>query len=106
MNIDIIKEVFANDRVLYSAHAKFEMENDEFGKIFDNEVEEAVYNGEIITDYPDDKPYPSALIFGLTKIKRPIHVVCAYNKGDKMVIIVTVYHPEPKLWKENKRRRK
>lgn len=106
MNIDIIKRAFVNDRVLYSSHAKFEMENDELGKIFDNEVEEAIYNGSIITEYPKDKPYPSVLIFGLTKKNRPIHVVCAYNKDDKNAIIVTVYHPDPTVWKENKWRRK
>lgn len=102
MDIGIIKTAFNNDRVLYSAHAKFEMENEEFGKIIDSEVEETITNGSIIKEYHDDKPYPSALIFGYTKKKRPIHVVCAFNKDEKNVIIITVYQPDPDVWKENK----
>ena len=59
-------------------HARYEMENEEFGRIVEREVYEDTYNGEVIEEYPDDKPYPSALIFGKTTTDRPLHMVCAY----------------------------
>lgn len=105
MMIDIIKKCFQTDRVLYSRHAAFEMDNEGFGKILDVEVEESIKNGEIIAEYSDDAPYPSVLVYGETLVKRPLHVVCAYNKNDDMLIIITVYHPDPALWINGRKRR-
>lgn len=104
MEIELIIACFRRDRVLYSKHAVFEMENEQFGKIIDLEVEEAVFSGEIIEEYPDDKPYPTVLIFGKTKKNRPIHLVCAYNKEDEGIILITVYHPDPSKWINYKKR--
>ena len=42
------------------------------------EIRDAINNGEIIEDYPDDKYGPSCLIFGVTQIGRPIHIQCSY----------------------------
>jgi len=65
-----------------------------------------VQTGEIIAEYPDDKPYPSYLIFA--KINgRPIHVLTAFNKTEKMCYVITVYEPHLKIWQKNyKTRRK
>jgi hypothetical protein len=104
--IQKIRECFASDAVFYTRHAKFGMENEEFGRILDHEVCETVYSGEVIEEYPEDKPYPSVLIFGRTMADRPLHIVCAYNKREDLAIIITVYHPNPELWTEYKRRRK
>ena len=104
MEIEQIVACFKRDHVYYSRHAVFEMENEQFGKIVDIEVEEAVNSGEIIEEYPDDKPYPSSLVYGKTKKNRPIHLVCAYNKEDESTIVVTVYHPDPGKWIDFKKR--
>ncbi len=82
------------------------MENEEFGRILDCEVCEAVSSGEIIEEYPEDRPYPCFLIFGRTKANRPLHIVCAHNEEEKLAIIVTVYHPSPGLWVEYRKRRR
>lgn len=105
-SIHHIRNCFEADKVLYSRHARYEMENEEFGKIRDHEVYEAVASGEIIENYPDDKPYPSMLIFGNTLEKRPIHVVCAYNSEEDMTVVVTVYHPDADLWIDLRRRKR
>lgn len=81
------------------------MENEEFGKIFEHEVHEAIQKGEVIEAYPEDKPYPSVLIFGITATGRPLHVVCAYGETDKLAIVVTVYHPNEELWTDFRRRK-
>ncbi len=101
-----LKDCFERDFVLYSNHAKEEMRIEEFGKIKDNEVFEAVSNSQIIENYPFHKPYPSALLFGYTANNRPLHLVCAYNETNEMAIIITVYEPKPELWIDFKRRLK
>lgn len=103
--IPAIRKCFESDAVFYTNHAKHEMEYEEFGQIYDHEVYEAICKGEIIEEYPDDEPYPSVLIYGKTKATKPLHIVCAYNHDENLAIIITVYHPNPELWIEFKRRR-
>lgn len=100
-----ILECFESDLILYSRHAKFEMKNEEFGRIFEKEVYEAICSGEVIEEYPEDKPYPSVLIYGRTTENRPLHIVCAYSQTENLVIVVTVYHPDSELWIDYKRRK-
>lgn len=99
-----IKACFKGYRILYTRHARKEMINEPYGRIRE-EVFEAVLNGEIIEDYHNDKPYSSVLIFGKTKNDRPLHVVCSYCEEENLAIVITVYHPDPNLW-INFRRRK
>jgi len=81
------------------------MKGERFGHILEKEVYEAVCSGEVVEEYPKDAPYPSALILGRTQINRPLHIVCAYNQEEDLVIIVTVYHPDPNLWVDYRRRK-
>ena len=85
---------------------QFEMEKEEFGRIFEEEAYAAICNGEVIEEYPEDNPYPSVLIYGRTTKNRPLHMVCAYNQTENFAIVVTVYHPNPELWIDYKRRKK
>jgi len=103
---EIIHRCFDEDRVLYSGHARREMQEEAFGSIMDQEVYEAICRGEVIETYPDDTPYPSVLILGMTDANRPLHVVCAYDKGDDRGVVVTVYQPDPERWEDNRRRKK
>jgi len=61
--IEKIANCFKLERYLYSQHAREEMEVEELGEIVDKEVFEAVLKGKIIEAYPEDKPYPSCLIY-------------------------------------------
>ena len=61
------------------------------------ELREAVANGEIIEDYPDDKYGPSCLLLGFTRAHRPLHVQCSYPSRS-LVKIITLYEPDPELW--------
>ncbi|MBI4745940.1 MAG: DUF4258 domain-containing protein [Deltaproteobacteria bacterium] len=92
-----IRDSFEINSVFYSRHAKVEMEIEEFGRIFEHEVYEAVCSGEVIEEYPEDRPYPSVLIYGRTTSDRPLHIVCAYNEEENLSIIITVYQPDPGL---------
>jgi len=67
------------------------------------EVKEALLNGEIIENYPEDKRGHSCLVYGKTRIKKDIHVLCgvAYD----ILWIITVYEPDPEEWVNPKMRR-
>ena len=104
--IQTIRRCFDHDSVYYTRHAKDEMENEEFGRILDSEVSEAIFNGKVIEEYLAGKPYPSVLIYGNTNANRPLHIVCAYNEEDDLAIVITVYHPGPDLWIGYKKRKR
>jgi len=82
------------ENIHYSRHAFERM----FERAIPPEViREVVAKGEIIASYPDDRPFPSALILGFDQA-RPIHVVAARNLVTGECHVVTVYVPDPTLW--------
>ena len=89
-------------KVVYRVHAVQRM----FARgISAEDVGQVLATGEIIEDYPDDKPYPSRLLLGWSG-KRPLHLVVAYNAEENEEILITVYEPDPSQWDEEFRRRK
>jgi len=100
-----IQNCFTNEKILFSRHARIEMEIEEYGTILEREVHAAIINGKIIENYPDDEPYPSCLIYGKTTSNRVLHIVCAYIKDENLTIIVTVYQPDPEKWINYERRK-
>ena len=62
------------------------------------EIRDAVFNGEIIEDYPNDERGESCLLFNL-KDKRVIHVVC--TPKTEYLAIITAYIPSPNQWSSN-----
>lgn len=61
------------------------------------ELREAIANGEIIEDYPEDKYGPSCLILGYTQAGRPLHIQCSYPSRP-LIKIITLYEPDPVRW--------
>lgn len=74
-------------------------------KISSEEVRAVIDSGEVIREYPDDKPYPSRLILGWSD-KRPLHDVAADNDEAQETIIITAYEPDPALWEPDFKRKK
>lgn len=71
-----------------------------------DDIKAVIDEGEAIASYPDDRPYPSALLLRFVA-GRPLHVVLAYNEPDRTGYVVTAYVPDAKLWNEDyKTRRK
>jgi Domain of unknown function (DUF4258) len=64
------------------------------------DVRRVIEKGEVITDYPNDKPYPSCLLLGFVN-DRPLHVVVAKDKLDGKCIVVTAYEPNLLVWEPN-----
>ena len=63
-----------------------------------NEVKEVIKNGQIIANYPTDKPFPSVLLFTCIE-ERPMHVVLAKN-NEGNCFVITAYEPDKNLWNE------
>lgn len=84
-------------------HADEEAQND---RLTYKEIFSSVANGEIIEEYPRDKPYPSCLVYGESDNNEPIHSVWAYNMNTRFAVLITVYRPDPKKWVDWKIRRK
>jgi hypothetical protein len=56
-------------------------------------VKQVLLSGTIAEEYPDDKPYPSALFLGWPE-GSPLHVVAALDSPNKYCYIITAYQPD------------
>ena len=56
-------------------------------------VLEVLRAGELVEDYPDDRPFPSALFLGWLG-KKPLHVVAALDETAPKVFVITAYEPD------------
>lgn len=61
--------------------------------------------GEMIQDYPEDKPYPSRLVLGW-RGSAPIPVVAADSTESDETFVITVYEPTLDLWETGFRKKK
>lgn len=95
MDIENIQNAIFTERVRITEHAKEEADNDHLNLA---QIFESVGSGEIIEDYPLDKPYPSCLIYGRTNANLPVHSVWAYNSETSYAVLITVYVPDPDRW--------
>ena len=73
--------------------------------VLTDDVISALLDGEVIEKYPDDKPFPSCLVYGRAKDRKPLHVVCALPTHVDILIIVTVYIPLEDEWIDFRRRK-
>lgn len=103
MDITKIIEAIQASKVRISDHADEEAEAD---KLTYEEIYFSVLHGEIIEEYPADRPYPSCLIYGQTFSGDPVHSVWAYNEQNGWAVLITVYRPDPNLWINWRERRK
>jgi hypothetical protein len=103
MDINKIVNAIRENRVMITDHADEEADNDQL--TFD-EIYFSVFHGEVIEIYPDDRPYPSCLIFGLNFSGDPIHSVWAFNEKTQWAVLITVYRPDPSFWINWRKRRK
>jgi len=103
MDIKNIIEAIQANRIRITDHADEEAQADNLS--FD-EIFFSVFQGEVIEDYPTDRPYPSCLIYGRTFLREPVHSVWAYNEQNQWAVLITVYRPDPSRWINWRKRRK
>ncbi len=92
MTINDIQSKIKSKQYSFSDHAVKRMIK---RAIYRYEVEDAINQGEIIEEYPDDKYSPSCLIYGRTKSGRDLHVQVSLPPK---VVVITTYEPEPSEW--------
>ena len=95
MNIEIIINAIRNSRVRITDHADEEAVDDCLSY---EEIYFSVTYGEVIENYPSDKPYPSCLILGKNFSDEPIHSVWGYNPENLWAVLITVYRPDSERW--------
>lgn len=89
-------------RVIYRVHAVQRMFE---WNVRTDDIIHVLQSGEVIDEYPSDKPFPSRLIFAPVN-ERPLHVVAADKPNGDETYIITVYEPDPKRWDVEFRRRR
>ena len=103
MAIDIqkLQDYYNDDMILISDHAAMRCKQCGIKK---KDIRNAVNNGEIIEQYPDDYPFPSCLILGKTYSNEWLHVVMS-DEGS-MSRIITAYYPDKEKWTDDLKKRK
>lgn len=102
VNLQDIIDAIQHNRIRVTDHADEEAQAD---RIPFAEILSSVFQGEIIEEYPRDKPYPSCLVYGETSARNPVHSVWAYNRENRWAVLITVYRPDPKRWVDGRKRR-
>jgi len=78
ISLKIIKEIAKKDRIAFKKHSIIRMYE---RKLLVDEVKEILLSGEIIENYPDDRPLPSCLIMGYTSSRVPVHCRCCCRRN-------------------------
>jgi hypothetical protein len=81
------------NQIYFSGHATLQMFK---RNIQVEDIERVLDTGQIIKNYPDDKPFPSFLMLGFIG-NRPLHVVASTDSRGNCYII-TAYEPDKKIW--------
>ena len=103
LNLKFLRALIREEKFRLTRHAEKERESD---KITIQEIEQAFLSQrcEVIEKYPNDPRGESCLICGFTKEHKPNHVVCGVQE-ENFLIIITVYRPDPKLWRDYRKRK-
>jgi len=99
--LEEIRTKIRNSQFEFSEHA---VDQSIIRHISVQEMREAIAEGEVIEEYPNDKYGPSCLILGFTLAERPLHIHCSYPSR-ALVKIITLYRPNPQRWIDFKIRR-
>ncbi len=103
MEISDIVDAIRSGRIRITDHADEETQND---RLSYEEIFFSVFTGELIENYPEDKSYPSCLVYGCTFKDEPVHSVWAYNEETQWVVLITTYRPDPARWVNWRERRR
>ena len=68
------------------------------------DIKHCVMTGQIIERYPDDYPYPSCLLLGVSVNNKYLHIVVSVNAG--LLWIITAYYPDTDKWESDLKTRK
>jgi hypothetical protein len=87
---DRLSEAVQNASIEWQTHALEQMMKRGISREM---VKDVLITGEIIEDYPDDRPFPSALFLGWFE-RQPLHVVTALDFVRGYCFVITAYKPD------------
>lgn len=101
IDIEIVRQLCDEEKMIWTIHIVRKLQ--ERG-IYREGVIEAINNGQIIEQYPNDYPHPSCLISGKDRNNVPLHAVIGYD--GKMLYMITAYTPDNVHFVNNYNKRK
>lgn len=99
--IDDFRNANRAENIVVSLHGQLRLNE---RNITVDDVMQAIDTGEIIEQYPDDFPFPSCLILGLSVNGTYIHIVVSMNDGK--IYLITAYIPNSEKWESDFKTRK
>ena len=100
ITIDQLRKLCTDDTMMITHHAQLRCR---VRGIALQDIHQAIEQGEIIEQYPEDAPYPSCLLLGYSNDK-PLHIVA--GASNDMLWIITVYCPNASKWEADFKTRK
>jgi hypothetical protein len=92
MELELVREAIRQNKVIWRAHA---LERMVARGVSTDDVRRALLHGEVVEDYPDDRPYPSVLVMSRAE-GRLLHVVVAHDSQSGYALVITAYEPDPR----------
>lgn len=103
MNINKLRETILKNNFEWRKHTLVRLAE---RNISQNVVLEVILKGEVIEDYPENRPFSSCLMFKVVKGK-PFHVVVSLDEQNQKAYIITAYKPNlDKFESDFKKRRR
>lgn len=93
MDINYIRSICKDENIFITQHALLRLRQ---RNISYRDIKYIIKNGAVIEEYPEDYPYPSCLIFGITEKEFPLHVVVGIKENE--LWIITAYYPDRQKW--------
>ena len=102
VNLSVLRQAVADGRIEWRKHVLQRLAE---RKLRQSAVLDVLQVGDVIEDYPDDKPFPSGLFFGYVG-GRPLHVVAALDEVAAQAYIITAYEPSAEIFEADYRTRR
>ena len=101
LQIEELRQLCVQDNIKWSRHALKRLRE---RNISIDAFKKCILCGEIIKQYPDDRPTPSCLILGWNDILTALHVVVGCD--GKFLYAITAYYPDSSEWEADMKTRR
>jgi len=102
MDIEKLKFAVKSNNIEWRKHVFQRMLERNIKRI---DVKRVIIEGEMIENYEDDKPFPSALFFKFIN-NRPLHALVAFDEKQNEAYIITAYEPTLEIFESDYKTRK
>lgn len=93
LDLGVLQDLCRSHRIRWTGHILSRLVK---RRIHQSDVKNAILTGRMIEQYPDDYPFPSCLVLGLSCDKIKLHVVCGTDNNELWMI--TAYFPDETQW--------